>query len=164
MRTIFVSGHLGNDPEVKTTSNGRQFTTFRIANHEYNDPENVTFWYSVTVWDNGLQKWCQSLKKGSNVYVIGTPTDRTYNSTKTGFAEIGRDIRAIDVQYYGGARRDDDTQEANTVPAQAAPVQPASAQESAPLQEALSKKAPAKKAANFEPPAANEAADDDLPF
>jgi len=157
MRTIFVSGHLGNDPEVKTTSSGRQFTTFRLANHEYNDPENVTYWYSITVWDSGLQKWCQSLKKGSNVYVVGTPTDRTYTSTKTGHDEIGRDIRAIDVQYYGGLRRDDDAQDAQTAPMQTVPSQE-------PVQEAAPKKAAPKKAAPTPEPVPESTADDDLPF
>lgn len=162
MRSITVTGHLGNDPEVKTTSNGRQYTTFRLANHEYTDQENVTYWYTVTVWDSGLQKWCQSLKKGSNVYVIGLPTDRTYKSTKTGTDEIGRDIRANDVGYIGGNKRDDDVQAGQTAPAQAAPIQ-----ESAPVQEAPAKAKPAKAAKAATAPVAEavpDSADDDLPF
>ena len=162
MRSITVTGHLGNDPELKTTSNGRQYTTFRLANHEYTDAEGVTYWYTVTVWDSGLQKWCQSLKKGSNVYVIGLPTDRTYKSTKTGTDEIGRDIRANDVGFIGGNKRDDDVQAGQTAPAQEAPIN-----ESAPVQKAPAKAKPAKATNTVSTPVAEPAsdgADDDLPF
>ncbi len=151
LRNLTLTGHLGNDPEVKTTSNGRQYTTFRLANHVYTDPENTTYWYTITVWDTGLQKLCQSFKKGSYVYVIGLPTDRTYKSNKTGMDEIGRDIRAESAGFVGGNKRDDDAQAGQTAPAQVNVAPAANDQVSAkPAPEVTATAAPA--------------ADDDLPF
>lgn len=159
MRKMIVSGHLGNDPEVKTTNRGTKYTTFRIANHEYTDAEGVTYWFTVTVWEPTLQNFCKSLKKGSLVYVDGEYTDRTYTSNKTGQVDVGRDLRATAIYFgQGGGKRDEDT---NT--------EPADVPETAPVQEAVTPK-PAKpaKATKSAPapemPPADNGGDDDLPF
>lgn len=152
MRKMIVSGHLGNDPEVKTTNRGTQYTTFRIANHEYTDGENVTYWFTVTVWEPTLQNFCKSLKKGSLVYVDGEYTDRTYLSNKTNTTDVGRDLRATAIYFgQGGGKREDDTQAGQTAPAQAA---------TAPAPETA---APAKAQPATAAPAEN-AGEDDLPF
>lgn len=147
IRTITIDGFLGTAPEVKTTSNGREFTTFRVANRAYGDAENVTYWFSVTVWEAGLQKFCQSLKKGSAVIITGDYNDRTYKSNVTGTDEIGRDIRATAIHFPTVGRREDDSQAGQTAPAtpQASPAKPA-----------VAKAAPAAPAP--------EGGDDDLPF
>lgn len=142
---MIVTGHLGNDPEVKTTKGGTPYTTFRIANSEYGDAENSTYWFTVTVWESGLQNFCKSLKKGSLVIVDGDYSNRIYTSNKTGAAEIGNDLRASSIHFGGGAKRED-TDNAAQKPAATAPAP----------QPAASAPAPA---ANAEP-----AADDDLPF
>lgn len=155
MRKMIVSGHLGNDPEVRATNRGTQYTTFRIANHEYTDGENVTYWFTVTVWEPTLQNFCKSLKKGSLVYVDGEYTDRTYLSNKTNTTDVGRDLRATAIYFgQGGGKREDDTQAGMTAPTQAAPVAPASE----PTVQASVQAKPAT-AAPAEAPG-----DDDLPF
>lgn len=151
MRTIRVTGHLGMDPEVRTTKSGIQYTTIRIASHEYNDPEDSTSWFSGTVWEPGWQKFCQSLKKGTGVIVEGDYSDRIYTSNKTGQNEISRDIRVNAIYYTLGGRRDDDTQNAQTAPAETPAPAPA----------APAKPTKAKKVAEPEPAPAS---DDDLPF
>ena len=163
IRRIEIDGFLGTNPEVKTTSNGHQYTTFRVANRVYGDAENVTYWFSVTVWDSGLQKFCQSLKKGSAVVVLGNYTDRTYKSNVTGMDEISRDIRAISIDFPSVGRRDDDTQTAQTAPVQ---------EKEAPEANSKASAKPAK--VNTKPESVNEGSsvnnapaegtDDDLPF
>lgn len=106
MRKLIVTGHLGGDPEVKTTKHGTNYTTFRIGSTEYG--EENTSWISVTVWDSALQNFCKNLKKGSNVIIDGDYTDRIYTSNKTGATEIGRDIRANAI-YFGATPKKDDT-------------------------------------------------------
>lgn len=154
MREITVTGHVAADPETKTTKNGTEYVTFRIGNHEYNDEEGTTYWFSVTVWERGLQNWCKSLKKGSAVNVTGRLTDRAYISNKTNQPEVGRDIRATYVEYALTARRDDDSQTAQSAPAPAAAPAEAPA---APKAAKTTKKATTAPAAEAQP-------DDDLPF
>ena len=155
IRTITIDGFLGTAPEVKTTSNGREFTTFRVANRAYGDAENVTYWFSVTVWEAGLQKFCQSLKKGSAVIITGDYNDRTYKSNVTGTDEIGRDIRATAIHFPTVGRREDDAQAGQNAPAQEAPAA-INQTSAAPAKETKAKASAA--------PAPETNSDDDLPF
>lgn len=163
IRRIEIDGFLGTNPEVKTTSNGHQYTTFRVANRVYGDAENVTYWFSVTVWDSGLQKFCQSLKKGSAVVVLGNYTDRTYKSNATGMDEIGRDIRAISIDFPSVGRRDDDTQTAQTAPVQENETPTTNSKASAKSAKAITKPVAVNENANVNAAPA-EGTDDDLPF
>lgn len=163
IRRIEIDGFLGTNPEVKTTSNGHQYTTFRVANRVYGDAENVTYWFSVTVWDSGLQKFCQSLKKGSAVVVLGNYTDRTYKSNVTGMDEISRDIRAISIDFPSVGRREDDAQTAQTAPAQVNEAPAAVNQASAKPAKVDTKPVSVNESANTNAAPA-EGTDDDLPF
>lgn len=161
IRRIEFDGFLGTNPEVRTTSNGHQYTTFRVANRVYGDAENVTYWFSVTVWDSSLQKFCQSLKKGSAVIILGNYTDRTYKSNATGQDEISRDVRAISIDFPSVGRREDDAQTAQTAPVQ---------ENEAPAANSKANTKPAN--VDTKPVSVNESAstdaapgaDDDLPF
>lgn len=163
IRRIEIYGFLGTNPEVKTTSNGHQYTTFRVANRVYGDAENVTYWFSVTVWDSGLQKFCQSLKKGSAVVVLGNYTDRTYKSNVTGMDEISRDIRAISIDFPSVGRREDDAQTAQTAPAQVNEAPAAVNQASAKPAKVDTKPVSVNESASTNAAPA-EGTDDDLPF
>jgi single-strand DNA-binding protein len=168
MRKMIVSGHLGMDPEIKTTNRGTQYTTFRIANHEYADAEGVTYWFTVTVWEPSLQNFCKSLKKGSLVYVDGEYTDRTYTSNKTGQIDVGRDLRATAIYFgQGGGKREDDSQVAQTAPMQETPMQTTSEQaqdvaQTSDITEA--KKTRGKTKSQPAAPEPSDAENDDLPF
>ncbi|MBQ3944903.1 MAG: single-stranded DNA-binding protein [Alphaproteobacteria bacterium] len=163
IRRIEFDGFLGTNPEVKTTSNGHQYTSFRVANRVYGDAENVTYWFSVTVWDAGLQKFCQSLKKGSAVVILGNYTDRTYKSNITGQDEISRDVRAISIDFPSVGRREDDTQTAQTAPAQGNEAPAATNQVSSKPEKVDTKPAAVNEGASVSAAPA-EGTDDDLPF
>jgi len=163
IRRIEFDGFLGTNPEVRTTSNGHQYTTFRVANRVYGDAENVTYWFSVTVWDPSLQKFCQSLKKGSAVIILGNYTDRTYKSNITGQEEISRDVRAITIDFPSVGRREDDTQTAQTAPTQVNEAPTAVNQTTAAPENVKTKPADANYSANVNTAPA-EGTDDDLPF
>ena len=163
IRRIEFDGFLGTNPEVKTTSNGHQYTTFRVANRVYGDAENVTYWFSVTVWDASLQKFCQSLKKGSAVVILGNYTDRTYKSNVTGQDEISRDVRAISIDFPSVSRRDDDTQTAQTAPVQENATPAANAKPSAKPAKAKPNPETVNESASVSNAPA-EGTDDDLPF
>ena len=99
-------GRLGGDPEIKSTKEGKTFCTFRLASQENN--EQNTSWYSVSVWENGLQNFCKFLKKGSAIIVKGDYSDRIYQS-KTGVWEIGRDIRAHAIYFTMSTPKNDES-------------------------------------------------------
>ena len=105
MRKITVTGHLGADPEMKSTRNGVNYVSFRIGNNEYSD--DTTYWFSVSVWDTTLQNFClKNLKKGSGVAIYGHYNDRLYTNPKTNQPEISRDILAKDIDFYSIGKKE----------------------------------------------------------
>lgn len=71
-----ISGHLGGDPELRSTATGRSVLTFNVAvnervpdgNNGWTDRAN---WIKVTVWGNRADSLARILSKGSKVAVSG---------------------------------------------------------------------------------------------
>lgn len=80
---VTLSGHLGQDPEVKNFDNGKTVTKFSLATNESyrNDKgETVTetHWHNLVLW-NGLGKMAEkNLSKGKEVFVEGKLVTRQY--------------------------------------------------------------------------------------
>jgi single-strand DNA-binding protein len=80
---VILSGHLGQDPDVKQFDNGKSFVKFSVATNESykNDKgESVTetTWHNIVAW-NGLAKTAaKSLNKGKEVVVEGKIVNRQY--------------------------------------------------------------------------------------
>jgi len=65
---ITVIGNLGNNPELRYTSDGKAVCSFSVATTGYND---VTTWIRVSVFGNQAEACNQFLTKGRQVYVEG---------------------------------------------------------------------------------------------
>lgn len=73
--TIIV-GHLGKEPEMRYTPNGKAVTSFSVAtNRSWYDSNKVqhkdTTWYRISSWGAQAEACNQYLHKGSLVLVIG---------------------------------------------------------------------------------------------
>jgi single-strand DNA-binding protein len=79
-------GNLGSDPEVKTTSTGKQVASFSLATSErYKDKttgeaKSVTEWHNVVLWGNLAEVAGKYLRKGSKIYLEGKIKTRSYES------------------------------------------------------------------------------------
>ena len=97
-------GNLGKDPEIRKLDDGRAVANFSIATSEtYKNKsgEKVTNteWHNVVLW-TPLAEIAQSyLKKGSQVYIEGKISNRSYEDkegVKKYISEVvGRDIRLL---------------------------------------------------------------------
>lgn len=101
MRTFIVTGRLGADAEVRQSTSGTNYVTFRLANNEYFDKNEdgtpKTMWLRVTMFNNiSLVNY---LKKGKAVIVTGNYRDDMYKSKSSGNCEISRDITANSVEF-----------------------------------------------------------------
>lgn len=108
MLQITAIGHIGGDAEVKT-SNGREFTTFRIAHTDRwtDDAGQVhenTQWVDCIM--NGRPGVLEYLKKGQMVYVNGGASLRVYSSAKDRCMKAGITINVKLIELLGG-RGDD---------------------------------------------------------
>lgn len=98
MVNINFIGRLGADCEVKTSNNGRQFVTFRVATDEFIKGEKSTAWLNVTYIGDRAVKMSEYLKKGHAVSVIGSETIRTYQNNN-GETAFSRDVLADRVDF-----------------------------------------------------------------
>jgi single-strand DNA-binding protein len=78
LNKVTLIGHLGADPDVRTTQDGRQIVNLRLATTEsWKDKQtgerrDKTEWHSVVIFSEGLARVAsQYLKKGSKVYIEG---------------------------------------------------------------------------------------------
>lgn len=108
MIKLQVIGNLGKDC-VTNTVNGKNVINFNVAHTEkYRDAQgnqkDKTIWVECAYWTErtGIAPY---LRKGTQVYVEGTPEVRTYpkNDGTTGASLT---LRVLNVQLLGGGRSD----------------------------------------------------------
>lgn len=80
-----VLGHLGQDPEIRATTDGRKIATLNVATSESwkdkatGEKRERTSWHRVVIFAEGLAKVAeQYLKKGSKVYLEGAMHTRKW--------------------------------------------------------------------------------------
>ena len=76
LNKVMIIGHLGRDPEMRYTPNGRPVTTFSVAtSRNWSTAEGEkraeTEWFNVVTWGNLAEICKQYLNKGHLVYVEG---------------------------------------------------------------------------------------------
>lgn len=95
---VILAGHLGRDPEVRTTKSGHTIVELRLATSEYagrdeNGPKFHTEWHRVTYWTEHADAIQSRYSKGSPVLIEGKIRSREYQ-TNTGEKRRAFDIKA----------------------------------------------------------------------
>ncbi len=82
---VILVGNLGQDPEIRSTQDGRQIANFSIATSDSWKDKNTgerrekTEWHRVVVFNEGLVRVIQNyVKKGSKVYIEGSLQTRKW--------------------------------------------------------------------------------------
>ena len=80
---VILIGNLGKDPEVRTLENGAMYAKFSLATNEsYKDKngdwQNITEWHNIIMWRALAESAEKKLKKGSQIYLEGKLTSRSY--------------------------------------------------------------------------------------
>jgi single-strand DNA-binding protein len=85
LNKVCLIGHLGADPEVRRTQDGRPIANLRIATSESWKDKNTgerkekTEWHRVVIFNEGLAGIAEKyLKKGSQVYIEGALQTRKW--------------------------------------------------------------------------------------
>jgi single-strand DNA-binding protein len=104
MNRVFLLGHLGQNPEVKLSQNGKPYTrlslaTNRVWTNAEDERQEKSDWHSVFVWGPLAEQCCHSLRKGSLVFVEGSLTywkvAKTTNGTQYMNAIHGHEVRFL---------------------------------------------------------------------
>jgi single-strand DNA-binding protein len=101
LNKMMVIGHLGQDPEMRFTPNGKSVAYFSIA-HKYTwksidgESQTHTEWFNVISWGNLAEDVKQSLEKGDLAYVEGRLQSRSWEDEK-GCKQISVEIIANEI-------------------------------------------------------------------
>jgi len=98
MINVNFNGRLGADAELKTSKNGKQFISMRVATDEFRNGEKGTAWMNVTYHGDRAIKMQEYLKKGNAVTVMGVETVSTYQN-KNGETMVSRDVLADRIEF-----------------------------------------------------------------
>jgi single-strand DNA-binding protein len=119
---VILLGNLGNDPEVKHLDNGKAVANFSIATSEsYKDKQGQkvdnTQWHNIVLWSPLAEIAEKFLSKGSQVYIEGKLTTRSYED-KQGVTKYITEIVGRDLTLVGGktAKQDEAPQEIDELP------------------------------------------------
>lgn len=102
-----VLGHLGQDPETRTTPGGTTVTNIRIATSDSwtdkasGEKREKTEWHSVVLWNRLGEIAAEYLRKGSQVYIEGKLQTRKWQD-KSGNDRYTTEIVAQEMQLLGG--------------------------------------------------------------
>ena len=111
---VTLIGNLGNEPEVRTTSNGSKVATFSLAtSRSWNSPggekQEKTEWHRCVAWNGkttgtGLadivEKYC---RKGERVFVEGSIEYGQYKD-KEGQTRYTTEIKVRELMLLGGGK------------------------------------------------------------
>lgn len=94
--SVRLIGHVGQKPEVRTTSNGKKIASFSLAtNDTYKDANgqkvSETMWHSLVAWGKQVDFIEKHLDKGHEIAIEGKLTTRNYvdkNGVKRYLTEI----------------------------------------------------------------------------
>jgi len=98
----FIIGRLGQDPDVRFTSNGTAVANFSVATDEKGQGgKQVTTWHNVVAWSK-LAEVCQKyLKKGALVFIEGRIQHQQYED-RDGNKRTKTEIVAQGLRMLGG--------------------------------------------------------------
>ena len=129
---VILLGRLGADPEVRYTQDQTPVASFNIAtsiNYKNKSGEKVTNteWHNVVLWSPLAEIAENYLKKGSQVYIEGKISNRSYED-KDGIKKyisevVGRDITLLGRAPESSSQNQNQTKEQNNTTSQETPVE-----------------------------------------
>jgi len=86
---VILVGHLGRDPEIRSTASGRPVGNFSLAtNRTWTDRDGQrqeeTEWHQIVVWGRQAEVAGQYLTRGRQVYIEGRLQTRSWEDRNTG--------------------------------------------------------------------------------
>ncbi len=109
LNKVMLIGHLGNDPELRTTTSGLSVANFTLATNEnFKDStgnlQEKTEWHRIITWGKLAEICNQYLKKGRQVYIEGRLQTRSWDDAKSGEKKYTTEIVCSEMQMLGGQR------------------------------------------------------------
>jgi len=118
---VILQGHLGADPELKTTQGGMQYTRISLATTDRRKENKKTEWHRVTFFGKQAEIAAEYLKKGDSIYLEGRLSYGSYE--KDGVKHYTIDILA-NVLEFNSTKREGADEGAKSAPAKTSEAPP----------------------------------------
>lgn len=139
LNKVQLIGHLGKDPEVRHTQDGKAIVSMSLATTESwtdkstGERKEKTEWHRIVIFNENLAKVAEKyLKKGSNIYVEGQLQTRKFvnkNGEEQHTTEIVLQNYRGEIVMLGGKDGGTDNRTAQLAKATAKPATRSTAQE-----------------------------------
>lgn len=96
MNRVFIIGNLCNEPELRTTTSGKNVCSFTVAVNRRNREE--TDFFRVSAWDALGENCKKFLTKGRKVAVVGSVSVHAYQA-KNGDPTASLELMAQEVEF-----------------------------------------------------------------
>lgn len=102
---VQLIGNLGNDPELKSVSNGQAMLRLRLATNERykgadGEWKDNTQWHPIVVWGKQAERMAGVVRKGTGLVIEGRLVQRSYES-KEGERRYSTEVVVNDYQLLG---------------------------------------------------------------
>jgi single-strand DNA-binding protein len=105
---VILIGRLGDDPDFRTTATGQSVSKLSLATsdkYEKNGKmEEKTEWHRVILWGKQAELASQYLKKGSQVYIEGKLTTRSWED-KENKKQYITEVVGNHMTFLGGGQK-----------------------------------------------------------
>ena len=99
LNKVQLIGMLGRDPELKTTTRGKNYSHLSLATTDGTGDYKKTNWHQITLWGKNAEAAATYLKKGATIYVEGILSYNEY--TKDGVKRRDAEVTGFQVIYLG---------------------------------------------------------------
>ena len=108
LNKVLLQARLGNDPELKTSSNGTSVVTLNVAvkrDFKNKNGENETDWLTVVIWRQTAEMVAKFFKKGDQILIEGSIKTRKFTD-KNGNNRTAFEIVANNVHFVESKKSD----------------------------------------------------------
>lgn len=95
---VTIGGRLTVQPELTTTKNGKEVTTFTVAVKRRGKDETESDFFNVVAWENLATLVTRYFTKGSSIFVVGELRNRQWTD-QNGNKRYATDVLARDIRF-----------------------------------------------------------------
>jgi single-strand DNA-binding protein len=103
LNKVLLQARLGNDAELKTSSNGISVVTLNVAvkrDFKNKNGENETDWLTVVIWRQTAEMVAKYFKKGDQILIEGSIQTRKYTdkdgNNRTAFEIVANNVHFVE--------------------------------------------------------------------
>lgn len=105
MKKTVIIGNIGQDAQLRTTEQGKNFASFTVAVSEKIGQQQITTWFSCSGWGERFTgNLLQYLKKGTKVYIEGNYSPRLFQR-QDGSMDISHDLMVNHVELLSSVQQ-----------------------------------------------------------